>query len=183
MGDRFVSDGVGTSKADGDGIDGVGASKADGDGIVHGDAEDEDGAARDIDVDGADARGGGGIGNYCRDVGDRSVSDGVGTREADGDGIVHGDAEDENGVACELDVDGAGARGGGGIGNDCSDVGDRSVSDGGIGHGGMFGAFPGEVVSRAYLHSKLGMVTSYALCMPVIASKAANAGLLRQTPL
>ena len=105
MGDRFVSDGVGTSRADGDGV-------------IHGGAEDEDSVARELDVDGAGAKGGGGIGNDCCDVGDRCVSDGVGTSKADGDGVVHGGTENVDGVAREIDVDGVDARGGGGIGND-----------------------------------------------------------------
>ena len=67
---RSVSDGIGIGEADGDGVDG----------------------------------------NDCCDVDDRSVSDGVGFSKADGDGVVYGGAEDEDGVACEVDVDGAGAK-------------------------------------------------------------------------
>lgn len=60
---------------------------------------------------------------------------------------------------------------------------DQIVDNCGVGHGGMFGAFPGEVVSRGHHHSKLGMVTSYALCMSVMAPRTTNAWLSRQTPL
>lgn len=41
-------------------------------------------------MDGADAKGGSGIGTDCCEVGDRSVSGDVGASKADGDGVVHG---------------------------------------------------------------------------------------------
>ena len=62
--------------------DGVGIGEAGGAGVVNGGVEDEDVGVRDKDDDGAGAKGGGGIGIDCRDVGDRSVSNGVGTTKA-----------------------------------------------------------------------------------------------------
>ena len=60
--DRSVSDGVGTSKDDCDGV-------------VPSGAESEDSVIGDIDVDGASLKVGGGICNDCGDAGDQSVSD------------------------------------------------------------------------------------------------------------
>ena len=108
---------------------GVGIREADADDVKHG-AEDEDVVIREIDVDDGGAEGGGGIGNDCCDVGDRSVNDGLGTSKDDGDGVVNGGVEDEDVGVRDKDDDGAGAKGGGGIGIDCRDVGDRSVSNG-----------------------------------------------------
>lgn len=63
MGDRCVSDGVGVSKADGDGA-------------VHGSYEDKGGVARENDVNGAGSRSGNGIGSNYGHVGDRFVGEG-----------------------------------------------------------------------------------------------------------
>lgn len=78
-----------------------------------------------------------GTSNECCGVGDRWVSDGVVTSKADGEGVVYGVTEDEDGVALETDVDGAGARSGDGIGNNYGHVGDRFASERRVGHGGM----------------------------------------------
>lgn len=97
------------------------------------------------------------IGDPCRDVGDRPVSDGDGTSEADGFCVVPGGAEGVDRVVGVLDADGASPDVGGGICNDCGGAGDQSVSDSGVGHGEMFGAFLEEIVFRAYPHQKLSM--------------------------
>lgn len=80
------------------------------------------------------------MGNHCCSVGERFESDGAGVSKADADGVVHGGAEGEDGVAGEIDVDGTGARSSGGIRNNYSHVCDWFVAEGGIGHGGMYGA-------------------------------------------
>ena len=82
-----------------------------------------------------------------------------------------------------LDINAAISGSVGDISSDCGDAFDRPVSDGGIGHGERYSAFPRVVVSMARPHSKLGMGTSQALCMSDISLKAANAGFWRQTPL
>ena len=61
-GDRFVSDGVGTSKTDGDDVEPGGAGC-------------EDSVVGEIDVDGASPRVGGGTCKNCGDVGNQSVDD------------------------------------------------------------------------------------------------------------
>lgn len=45
-------------------------------------------------------------------MGKRFVIAGVGTSNTDGDGVVHGGADDKSGFAAEIDVDSAGAEGG-----------------------------------------------------------------------
>lgn len=62
---------------------------------VHGGADDADVVAREIDVDVDNARGGIGMCNNCCRVGDRCVKDGDNTSKAEGDGVVHGKAEEE----------------------------------------------------------------------------------------
>lgn len=132
MADRFVSGSVGSSKYGGDGV-------------VHSGAEHEQGVAYDIEVDGAGAKGGGGIYNGCCGVSRRCVINGVDTIKYSGDGVVHSDAEHEEGVACEIDIDVSGAKGGGGIDNACCGVSKRCVINGvgtrqddgkGVVHGG-----------------------------------------------
>lgn len=54
----------------------------------------------------------------------------VRTSKDHGNGIVHGGAGDEDGVACAIKVNGAGAEGGRGIDNDYYGVSDRCVSNG-----------------------------------------------------
>lgn len=93
---------------------------------------------RGVDADGVKSKVGGVTDNDCCGVSDRFVC--VGISEAHGDGVVHGGAEDEGGIAREEDVEGAGASSDGSIGKHYNHVNDRFVSEGGIGHGGMSGA-------------------------------------------
>ena len=58
------------------------------------------------------------------------MSDGIGTSGAGGNGVGHIGSADEEDLSCGLDVDTAGARGGGGIGNDRGEEGTLSALDG-----------------------------------------------------
>lgn len=109
---------------------GVSTSNTDRDDVVHGSAEYEDSVARNIDVDGAGGKGGGGLGNDFSGVGDQCVRNGAGICRADGNGVVHGGAEDDDVGAREIDINGANSRGGSGIVAHSGGVGEWFVSEG-----------------------------------------------------
>lgn len=68
-------------------------------------------------IDNADSGGGGGISNVDCDASGPAVSDGVGTRGAVRNDFARSGSEHEDGVACEIGIDSAGAKGGDGIEN------------------------------------------------------------------
>lgn len=80
-------------------------------------------------MDGANARVGGGMGNDCCGVSNRLKRDGVDITEDDKADVIHRGAEVLDGIARESVIDGAGARRGGDIGNDCWGVGNQCVSN------------------------------------------------------
>lgn len=74
---------------------GVSTSETDCNSVVDSGAEYEEIVARESDVDGACVVGDGGRRMDCCGVGDRCARDDVNTRKPDGDGVVHGGAEDD----------------------------------------------------------------------------------------
>lgn len=97
----------------------VSTRNTDDDSVVHNGDDIEDIVARDRAVDGAGAEGEGSRNNDCCGDGDRWVSDCVDIHKPDSNRVLGGGGEDDDVVAREINVDGAIASCGGGIGKDC----------------------------------------------------------------